>query len=351
MKNSIMKKLSLLLTGILLLSLLACAGSAHGEYWPTKAWQVSSPEKQEMDPDALKAIDAYVAESLPDTSSVLVVRNGFIVFERYYEGDRETKRPVHSITKSLVSALIGILVGKGTIANVDDPIAGLLPDAIRGGMNEATRKITVRHLLTQTSGFPGDSGLGSVDPRALRSLLSVPPATGPGEAFAYNEANANLLSVIITQASEAKASSFAERFLLGPMGIRNARWSDGVEYTEGAGGLTLTTREMAKLGLLYLRQGRWEKKQLVPEEWIARSTMAQLEVKGFTLGGSTLGYGYLWWTANLAGNAMAFAMGIGGQYICVIPHLGLVVVLTGTDSKVQDRLPIVRDFVMPAATQ
>ncbi len=328
MKNTIQKRVFLLLTGTLL---LACAAAAYGEYWPTKAWRTSSPEKEGLDPAVLDGIDGYVKASLPDTSSVLVVRNGLVVFERYYEGDRDSKRPLNSITKSVISALAGIAFDRRMVRSVEDPISSYLPEQIRGGMHETSKTITVRHLLTQTSGFPGDSGWGSVDPRALRSLLSVPPVRAPGDGFAYNEANANLLSVIITQATGQRASAFGNKNLLEALGIRGARWAEAADYTEGSVGLSLTTRDMAKLGLLYLRKGKWENRQLLSEAWVAASTNPQVEVKDFTLAGTPLGYGYLWWTASLREHPLYFALGTGGQFICVFPDLAIVAVLTGTD--------------------
>ncbi len=183
-------------------------------------------------------------------------------------------------------------------------------------------------------------------------MLTVPPVSSPGEISAHNDANPNLLSTTVTQVSGAKASAFGDKYLLGPMGIMNTRWSDGVDCTEGGDGLDLTTREMARLGLLYLTHGKWDRTQLIPVGWIASTTAAQVPVKDFALGGSPAGWGYLWWTSTLAGYDVAFAVGYGRQYLCLIPDLDTVVVMTGTDStQVLDRLPIVRDCVIPAVTR
>ena len=214
----------------LLLALAGCTSVARRESVPLVEWQASSPEAQGFDPSVLARIDECVAVNLPDTTSILVARNGYIVFERYFQGDQETKRPLRAVTKSFTSALVGIAVDKRFIRDIDDAIYDYLPDSIREAMNDVTRSITIRHLLTGTSGFPGGgTGWASGEPRALRSILSVVPLHSPGKIFGDNDANANLLSVIITQTSGMRESEFADKYLLGPLGIRGARWSEALE--------------------------------------------------------------------------------------------------------------------------
>src|SRR4030067_2582598 len=186
-------KVSLVFLATLLLALAGCTSVARRESVPLVEWQASSPEAQGFDPSVLARIDECVAVNLPDTTGILVARNGYIVFERYFQVDQETKRPLRAVTKSFTSALVGIAVDKRFIRDIDDAIYDYLPDSIREAMNDVTRSITIRHLLTGTSGFPGGgTGWASGEPRALRSILSVVPLHSPGKIFGDNDANANL---------------------------------------------------------------------------------------------------------------------------------------------------------------
>ena len=123
------------------------------EYWPTKDWQSSPPEKQSMNSEQLKQINEYVKEKLPDTTSILVVRNGYIIFEEYYQREKGDLRALGSATKSITSALIGIAIQEGYVAGVDEKMISFFPEFDSEALDPQVREITIRHLLTMTAGF------------------------------------------------------------------------------------------------------------------------------------------------------------------------------------------------------
>jgi CubicO group peptidase (beta-lactamase class C family) len=317
-------------------------------YWPTDTWRSSKPEKQGLNSKTLNTIDEYVKRDFPTTTSVLIVRNGSIVFERYYEPAKADElRPQFSITKSMISALTGIAIGKGLIGGTGSEIYEYLPDSIRSGMEADARKITIHHLLTMTSGLADTRGLGDIEPSSLRTWLSVGHTMPAGKVFAYNGDNPNLLSVIITKASGLRASEFAQKYLFDPIGIKDVKWDEGSEYTQGFSGTRLTTRDMARFGYLYLRKGRWNNVQVIPEEWIARSTKEQTPIPAkYRTPGINDAYGYLWWTMWYGTRFAYSAIGFGGQRICVLPDLDFVIVFTTSGTGENEQLPIIMECIL-----
>jgi CubicO group peptidase (beta-lactamase class C family) len=180
----------------------------------------------------------------------------------------------------------------------------------------------------------------------VEASIEQPMAKEPGEEFNYNDGGAHLISAILTKTTGQSALAYAHQNLFGPLGIdsdpdasiqfdpANRRrfeqagfvWADdGRGNSIGAVGLKLTARDMAKLGYLYLQEGRWEGKQIVPRSYVQASTCEQVET-GYG-GYGAAGYGYLWWTREVEGYRAFYASGYGGQYIYVIPELNLVAVI------------------------
>jgi CubicO group peptidase (beta-lactamase class C family) len=177
-----------------------------------------------------------------------------------------------------------------------DEIYQYLPDSIRSGMNAEAKKITVHNLLTTTSGFGDNGGSGSGETEHLKNRLGS-VTTAPGKLFGYNGDNANPLSAIITQASGMRASAFAKRYLLDPVGTTQVTGREGAGYTAGHDGLNLSTRDMAEFGYLFLRRGKRKGKQTLTEEWIAVSTKERMPIpKIYQTPGINDAYGYMWWT-------------------------------------------------------
>jgi len=347
-----MKKLAYILMALIVLSLAAgCKTPAEtaapelqetetpelGPYWPTEGWRTCTPEEQDMDSVLLDQMLGYVDENSLDVHSIVVVRNGYIVWEEYPAGFRyvqSTMHVVHSITKSFVSALIGIAIREGHIDSIDQKMTDLFPDRTIQNLDSRKEKITLEHLLTMTSGMEWDEwkyeysdprnhyiqAISSEDP--FQYVLDMPMATEPGVTWNYNGGTSHLLSFLVTEATGQDTHDFAKKYLFEPLGITRSRWDrDSHGICNGGGGLHLTPRDMAKFGFLYLHDGEWDGEQIVPADFVAEAVKTQ------SFFSSSRGYGYQsWWTYPLQG--VYDAAGLNGQRIYVVPDLELVVVIT-----------------------
>ncbi len=284
-----------------------------------------------LDLDLLAAADARV-QGLPElrnTESLLVVHGGEIVFERYYRGrSPDDLADTHSVTKSFTSAVVGALVSDGTL-DLDTSLASLVAAA---SMSEpAKHEITLRHLLTMSSGLCAD-GRWELCEVALHggswieTILGAPLRSVPGAEYTYNNGAVHLLSAVVREAAGASLGSVAAQRLFSPLGIDRYEWpSDPEGYEIPSGHLLMTPRDMAKLGLLFLRKGEWEGAQLIDAAYVDAATARQAPGRPLPEG---VGYGFLWWVDDLARPPAFFAGGHGGQYIYVVPALDLVVVTT-----------------------
>lgn len=323
------------------------------DYWPTPGWQVSSPEDQQMVGSSLQKLGDIIQTDYPHVHSLVVIRHGYLVFERYYAGyEYNKKHEIRSITKSIISALIGIALKQGYLNSLDQKVADLLPEYF--GEQTDTRKhdITLRHLLTMTSGFEcdDDSNFWLIRTHAdwAAATLEFPLIDEPGKRFMYDSAAMHLLSVILTRQTGMNAFQFAKTHLFEPLGISVKKWpADPQQNSEGAAGLALTPRDMAKFGYLYLNNGSWNGEVIIPEWFVRESTQKQSE------GGNPepANYGYLWWVmANFKPFAYC-AAGYGGQYIFVIPEHDLIIVTTGNHTLVPPPVapvPLIFRYVIPA---
>ncbi|AZN41913.1 serine hydrolase domain-containing protein [Paenibacillus albus] len=262
---------------------------------------------------------------------VVLLQGGSLVWEWHDKGvDRIGA--VYSVTKSILSALIGIALEQGLIESIETPISRYFPQIERAD-DERMQAIRIKHLLTMTSGIewpefdkPYWQMKRTDDPVSF--VLSQPMEHEPGDAFAYNSGGSHLLSAILTQVTGMSTYDYADQKLFKKLAFRRPRWnSDHAGIFEGGVGLHLTAEDMAKFGQLYLQGGRWEGEQVVPEAWVASSTTAHH--KGFSHYEPPIfgEYGYHWWVSSQAHNRVVdfyFAKGYGGQYIAVVPSLELV---------------------------
>jgi CubicO group peptidase (beta-lactamase class C family) len=353
---------------ILLLGAGEPARSPAG-YWPTRGWRTSTPEAQGVDGGVLEALHREFEQGRHGyVDGMLVVRNGHVVFEKsyahgydrlfagkgapgiynYYDPDwhpyykRGKLHTLQSVSKSVTSALIGIAIGRGELAGVDAPLqpffAGYeLPDS-----DPRRARMTLRHLLTMTAGIRWDeSTVAYTDPANscarmeasrdwVQFVLSQPMAAEPGTAWVYNSGATQLLSLVLKKATGRQAHDYAAERLFAPLGIERHFWKQtptGLADTEG--GLYLEPRDLAKLGYLYLADGVWEGRRLLPEGWVQASVVSSSE--GLA-GGSAPRYGYKWWLLPAKRDApvQAYAaLGYGGQRLIVVPEQDLIAVFTG----------------------
>ncbi len=319
------------------------------------AWQTSEPG--EVDLDAARLQTAAVEAGLSETvASLLVIRHGKLVFERYFNGsDASHANNVHSLSKSILSVLSGIAISEGLI-ELDMPIADILPLDLIG----ANGDLTVRHLLTMSSGLDiefereNDSiAIWESEKRSfVRAALESRRMAAPGDVFEYLNTLTQVLSAVIAEASGGSTCDFAYERLFAPLDIDVDHWHvDPDGYHAGGHSMFLTPREIARFGQLVLQGGVWESKQVVPAAWLAESLA---ETWDLGCRPERVSYGYLWWLYELDGHQVWTASGSGGQELHIVPDLDLVLVLTHAtdrdpaDFEVVPSLDLLRRFVFPA---
>jgi CubicO group peptidase (beta-lactamase class C family) len=266
---------------------------------------------------------------------LLVVAGGDVVVDRGFGGGRNDRLwNLKSASKSLLSALVGIAVEEGKLPGLDAPLSELLPGELpEGADGKARGRITLRHLLTQTTGLESTSGpaygawVSSDD--WTRAALARPLLTPPGEEFRYSTGNTHLVSAVLTEATGTSTLAYARSRLLDPLGIGEITWERSPEGVYlGGNQLSMTAKDFARFGLLYLHGGKWNGQQLVPTTWVTESTEKHVET-GPDWQDRYGDYGYLWWVPR--GHDGAYlAVGYGGQYLYVAPQTDLIVVMTAT---------------------
>jgi CubicO group peptidase (beta-lactamase class C family) len=324
-------------------------------------WRTASPARVGMDPGPLEDLLEQISET-PDhrLHALLIVKNGMLVLEEYWPGtdlipgtlepvgqyfDRETLHYVASVSKSITSALVGIALDRGLLDGVDLPLFEFYPEhaALE---NDGKRGITLRHLLSFTSGYDWNEFVyGFGDPRdshyqmfntadPLGYLLGRPVTTEPGSVFHYNSGDTNLLGEVVRRVtSSSTLVDFADRNLFQPLGIEDYDWirfplADQVTFASG--GASLRPRDMAKLGALYLDGGTWNGIRILSSGWIDASTQMSIPLAGSYR--TLYGYGFNWWLGRSTYRDRKVdyfrASGWGGQDIYVFPELDMVLVFT-----------------------
>ena len=311
-------------------------------YWPTEGWQTANMENHGMDPAKMDIANDF-AQNDQLAKALLVVKDGYIVYENYYgDGGVAESTNLWSVTKSFSSALIGILMDQKIVDSTNERMAELLPQYPDFG------DITLHHVLTMATGLSWaeegplwDEWVFSED--WVASALARGQVRSPGERFYYSSGNSHFLTSLVYYRTGESPGKLAKEHLFEPMGIAfdtlsepivyqtwndyklplNQTWRRDPKGIETASfGLYLTARDMAKFGYLYLNRGKWENQQLLSEEWVETSTKDHMtNIYG------RYSYGYQWYLTFVGGHPSFLASGFGGQIIGVVPSLDLVVVL------------------------
>lgn len=314
-------------------------------------WETEMLSNVGIDAEPMAALVGEIrTQRLANLHSVILVKDGKLVFEEYFDGsdeqrgralgtvrfDRNTLHDLRSVTKSVTSALVGIAVGRGEL-KLSDVVVSFFDDT--DGRWKDKKALTVEHLLTMKTGLHWDErSYPYTDSRNSETAMDLSASsTGfvlgqklvaePGGRFQYCGGCTMLLAGVVKQATGRHLDEFAAELLFGPLGIREFEWvrhKDGLPVA--ASGLRLRPRDMAKFGYLYVNEGRWKSREVVPSSWIDASTRVQVPLD------STSAYGYQWWVdlEPLGGDVVEIpvARGNGGQRIYVVPKLSLVAVIT-----------------------
>ena len=290
--------------------------------------------------------------------AILIERGGRLIYEEYFDGfderwgqplgrvsmTAETRHDLRSVTKSVVSAMVGIAHGEGVIPSLDQPVVRWFPEYPELDTPDR-RRVTLAHVLSMTSGFEWNESVPYNDPRndeirmtrdsePLRYALSRPFAVAPGSDFNYNGGLTHVLAAVLVRATKTSLQEYARTKLFEPLGITDAEWvGDLAGMPAAASGLRLRARDVAKFGSLFLHGGKWNGKQVIPNGWVELSTRRHFRFRprtGADAGGE-FGYGYFWWYncyPSAAGMIEArTAIGNGQQRVFVLPGLDMVVTI------------------------
>ena len=302
-------------------------------------WPTGTPTEAGLDESLLDAAADNVALSA-DVQSLLVVRHGRLVFERYFNGSGPSEaNSIASASKSILSVVTGIAIDEHRLA-LDARLDAYLEADLVGAHGD----LTLEHLLTMSGGLAHSEDpeyLSDVGPNDrpgtsfVREVLKWDSVAPPGSEFAYSTGLTQVLGSVLTAATGQSLCAFVAERLLGPLGIDVEHWwvePDG--SFAGGHSVFITPREMARFGQFVLQHGSWNGKQLVPAAWLERSLAERWDL-GCRRGlGAHQGYGFLWWLYDVDGYQAWNASGYGGQEVWIAPDLDLVIVVTHDASRV-----------------
>jgi CubicO group peptidase (beta-lactamase class C family) len=301
----------------------------------------------------LRAMSAAVrSEEFKKIGSILVARHGKLAYEDYVEGDANSLRDTRSATKTITGVLVGIAIDEKKLSGVDAKVLALLPDRARRLLNPDARKaaITIEDFLTMSSPLEcddwNDASRGNEERMYLvedwaQFILDLPirghmhvgeqvEAPPYGRYFSYCTGGVFTLSEVLEKSTGMRTDRYAQQKLFTPLGISNVEWVySPMNIPQTGGGLRLSSRDLLKIGQLYLDEGRWQGRQIVSEEWVRKSIQPHARIDEATE------YGYLWWLKSFKSGEKSypafFMTGNGGNKVVVIPQLDLVAVITSTN--------------------
>jgi CubicO group peptidase (beta-lactamase class C family) len=300
-------------------------------------WKVSTPEEQGTDPMLLAEM-YYNADKLETIYSLLVIKNGHLIAEKYFnDGAVDQKDRLQSATKSYTSALVGIALEQGLLSSVDQKMLDFFPEVADKITDPRKEQITIRNMLEMRAGYPWEES----DAALWNGLLSghyppliegFPLVNDPGTRFHYSNLTSNWLGIIVDRVSGTNLKSYAEQHLFSAIDVEAGEWGQDADgHNNGCGDLFFSARDAARFGLLYLNDGVYEGKQIIPADWVHDSlkTYSMNESYANNIGRfRDIGYGYHWWSAKAGDHRVNYAAGHGGQLIVLVDEFDMVIVTT-----------------------
>ncbi len=295
-------------------------------------------------PDAILPPQVAQWVEARDVTALVVLKDGAIVYESYYKGTRpEDLRISWSVAKSYLSALIGVLLEEGAIASLDDPVTRYAPSLVGGAYENAS----LRDVLQMASGvvFDEDYLDQSSDINRMGRVLALGGSMddfaaalnetfiAPGTQWQYVSIDTHVLSMVVRGATGRPIADLLSEKIIAPMGLEFAPYylTDGYGTAFVLGGLNLTTRDYARMGQMYLQNGRYNGRQIVPQDWVAASTAASAPTQA-----GEIGYGYQWWIPQGAVAGEFMARGIYGQYVYINRERGVVIATNAADRRFRE---------------
>jgi CubicO group peptidase (beta-lactamase class C family) len=362
---------------------LACSSDSTGgprpivtddgsNYWPAESWRVAEASTVGMNQRRLDDLIARIrSRQIPDLHGLVVVRHGYKVLEEYANGSSASQlHEMQSVTKSVTSLLTGIAIDQGKINGVDSKLMSYFPEYtdIRN-MDARKQSVTIESILTMRSGlnfyedpYPGSplAQLNSSTGDWLHLILDQPMNAAPGQLWQYNSGGVISLGGVIYNSTGLPADQFAKQYLFQPIGINSASWFKGNPngLPHMGGGLAIRAEDLARIGYLVLRKGKWNDRQVVSSKWIDEST-SHIVRRPRSFDSHVPDYGYLWWIFpldNVSSNGwdtdVITAIGAYGQWLFIVPRYDLVVAATShsVNQGAQDPIEFLYSYILPAVT-
>jgi len=298
-------------------------------------WPVSTPEEQGLDPGLVAEL-YYNASQLETAYSLLVFKNGYLVAEDYFNvGAPDLQVNIHSVTKSINSALVGIALDQGCLTSLAQKMMEFFPEFANRITDPRKNEITIRQMLQMRAGYPWEEATAEGTELLFSgfhtsNVVDVPLAYDPGSDTAYSNLTAHILGIIVARACDTDLKSFAQEHLFDPLGIEPAFWQvdwDG-NYL-GFSDIHLSSTDLAKFGSLYMNDGEYNGIQVVPAQWVHDSLQIYSKKTWTVRVGRNWddnGYGYQWWSIKAGDYRYNLAWGHGGQQIVLIDDLDMMIV-------------------------
>lgn len=323
------------------------------------AWDTSTHTEQNIDSSQIEK--AFLeANKLNYIRSILVIRNGKIAAEKYFNGyDKNSFNNIRSVSKSFLSAGIGIAIDN-VVLQKDEKLLSILPEYDDKINDSRYKNVTIDHLLKMKGGLQGDKNIYSTvfnSSNWISTIFNLPLLNAPGTRYTYSTASTHLLSKALTKASNQSTMEYLTEQLTSKMGVEINDWEQdpqGIYF--GGNNMFFTTRNMAVLGLLYLNDGMLNKTQIVPKSWIHNSLLDHTSGSGTWGVMKNVGYGYLWWLGKINDYEIFTAIGHGGQFVLCVPDLNLIVATNANsdiwweEASAQELaiLNIIGNYIIPA---
>lgn len=306
-----------------------------------------------------KLIETNSRELFKNVESFIVWSKGDILFEKYYNGYKDTLHHIQSQTKSIVSLLMGIAINKGFIKSENVPVSSYYPKYFNAD-DTLKYSITIRDLLTMSAGFEWEEMIPVNDPRNdnmnmnnsgnyFHYAISRPIAIKPGSEFKYNSGCPVIIAGIIEKATHQPLDKFAETYLFKPLNIKEYYWlKDNTGFCHAGGGLYLKPMDMVKIGILVQNKGKWRDNQIISEQWITKMTQPY-----FVTSFDTSSYGFLWWIREFTNNngkitKLVSAEGAGGQKLYIFTDYKLIIAFTEHNYTTPQVGPIfIKESILP----
>ena len=329
---------------------LTFAGLSCSQNRAEKSLPRSTPEAEGISSKAIITFLDSTATHVTEFHGYMVIRHGKVVAEGWWDPFRpDLKHTLYSTSKSFTSTAVGLAASEGKL-NVSDKLISFFPEYLPDSISPYLAELELQDLLQMSTGQRRESSTATNE--WIRAFLATPVEMEPGTRYRYSSLASFMLSATVQKVTGQKVIDYLTPRLFEPLGIEGADWETNPEgINTGGWGLRLKTEDLAKLGLLYLRKGKYNGKRILPEEWVEKATSLKIyqnpemtQARRDSSNDSVKGYCWQFWRAR---NNSYMANGAFGQFILIIPDKDAIVVFNAESSDMWGELGMVWDYIYP----